>query len=573
MSSFYSCDFETTTRIKDCRVWLFGVYDIYTEDFICGNNIDDFMSWCLSGNNPKCYFHNLKFDGEFIIYWLLKNGYKHTTDKKCFDNKTFKTLISSNNLFYSITVQHSKKGHKSVKCEFFDSLKLIPLSVDKIAKSFNLSIKKGSINYSKYRKKNYEPSENEIEYVKNDVEIVGQALKILLDEGLTKMTIGSNALNDFKKIFTIKKFNQYFPIHKYDSDLRQSYKGGFTYLSPKYAEKEIKNGVVFDVNSLYPFIMYSCKIPYGYGVFFNGQYQNDNLYDLYIQQIKCSFKLKDNFIPTIQIKNNLQFIPTQYLISSENEEVLLTLTSVDYELFVKHYDIFNIEFISGWKFKSVKGLFCDYIDKWINIKIQSEKEGNYALRSIAKLMLNSLYGKFATNPNCQSKIPYLENDIVKYRLGDKEKRDPVYVAVSSFITAYARSFTINAAQQIKNDFINGKSNIDFIYADTDSLHCLSPDHKIPKSLEIDPYKLGAWKHEKYFNYAKFLRAKCYIENSKNINENDYKLNVVCAGMPETCHKFVTKKNFCFGSSFTGKLQINHVSKGIILLPTTFTIKK
>ena len=45
----------------------------------------------------------------------------------------------------------------------------------------------------------------------------------------------------------------------------------------------------------------------------------------------------------------------------------------------------------GYKFKAIKGLFNNYIDYWMNEKINAGKEGNGAKRQIAKLMLNSLY--------------------------------------------------------------------------------------------------------------------------------------------------------------------------------------
>lgn len=51
---------------------------------------------------------------------------------------------------------------------------------------------------------------------------------------------------------------------------------------------------------------------------------------------------------------------------------------------------------------------------------------------ISKLMLNSLYGKFALNPKVRGKEPYLENGIVKYRFYPEEIRDPVYIPVRYF---------------------------------------------------------------------------------------------------------------------------------------------
>lgn len=57
----FSCDFETTTDENDCRVWAYGCSEVgNTENFIYGNNIDDFMFWCADKyENFLLYFHNL----------------------------------------------------------------------------------------------------------------------------------------------------------------------------------------------------------------------------------------------------------------------------------------------------------------------------------------------------------------------------------------------------------------------------------------------------------------------------------------------------------------------------------
>ena len=62
------------------------------------------------------------------------------------------------------------------------------------------------------------------------------------------------------------------------------------------------------INSLYPSVMYDEFLPYGDPVFFEGEYERDDYYPLYIQRISCTFKIKENKIPTIQIKNNTSFL-------------------------------------------------------------------------------------------------------------------------------------------------------------------------------------------------------------------------------------------------------------------------
>jgi hypothetical protein len=576
----YTSDFETTTDPRDCHVWAYGICEIGNPNyFTYGNNIDDFLKFCEKSNNATFYFHNLKFDGEFIMVRLFELGFKHVIDKKELDTKTFTTLISNKGQHYSIKIVFSKKGKRTNSVTIYDSLKILPFSVKQIAKGFNLPFQKGEIDYDSHNGVITPITDEELDYLKRDVVIVAMALDTIFKQGLEKMTQGSNALFDYKRTVTQKRFDRWFPIPDYDQEVRYSYKGGFTYLNPKYKELDIEEGVVLDVNSLYPSVMHDKPLPYGEGIYFEGQYKDDTLYNLYVQRLSCQFELKPNHIPTIQLKRYLGFIPTEYLTSSGDEEVTMTLTSVDLELFFEHYEVYNIEYLSGWKFKSTIGLFTEYIDKWTKVKIESKENDNYAMYILAKLMLNALYGKFATNPNIQSKIPYYDNGMIKYYDGEKDTKNPIYIPVGTFVTAWARYKTITSAQTVYDRFV---------YADTDSLHLVGTE--LPSNLDIDPVKLGAWDNEATFKRARFLRQKSYYESHIVSDKKFAKMEevektkcyildgvrvidkITCAGLPESCYEFVTWENFRVGSSYSGKLQMQHVKGGIVLKEIDFSIK-
>ena len=170
--------------------------------------------------------------------------------------------------------------------------------------------------------------------------------------------------------------------------------------------------------------MYEKMLPFGEPIFFEGKYIDDVCYPLYIQMITCSFNIKEGKIPTIQIKNsrNNLFNPVEYLESSENQIVCLTLTNIDLKLFFEQYNVYDLEFCCGWKFKGKNGMFESYINKWYERKKKASIEKNEGQRTLAKLMLNSLYGKFATSLKAKSKIPYLEDDIVHYKIGEEEEK-------------------------------------------------------------------------------------------------------------------------------------------------------
>ena len=598
----YVGDFETATWIEnETYVWAWSICEIGNEKNIYyGNNIDSFFEFIQKENNPEIYFHNLKFDGEFIIYYLLSHGFENIESKKDRKNKTFITLISDLGQFYSIEVFFEVKNKKVKKVKFFDSLKIIPFSVDQIAKSFNLEISKLKLDYNKERSRNHIMTEEEKAYISNDVKIVSQALNVLMNQNLKKMTAGSNALNDFKQILNKYKFDHYFPelTKEADKDIRKAYKGGFTYLNPCFKNQITGEGVVLDVNSLYPSIMRSERLlPFGEGIFFEGKYKKDNVYPLYIQSINCSFEVKEGMIPTIQLKDDhykWKFLPNEYVESSGNEIVNLVLTNVDLELFFEHYNVYDLEYLNGWKFKGISGIFNDYIDKWIQVKNESTISGNKGMRTLAKLMLNSLYGKFATSLEAKSKIPYLGDDeIIHYSISEPKEKRGVYIPMGVYITSYAREVTIRTSQKIKTYSIQKYGKDLYCYSDTDSIHTLLPLEELKQFCEIDDVELGKWKPESFFEEAKFVRQKCYVEKFKG------EYNITCAGLPKKCmykkegfenlfykrleetetgkieeveHEF-NINDFEVGFTSSGKLTYKHVKGGVKLVNTEFSIKE
>lgn len=224
----FTADFETATWLEDeTYVWAWAVCSIDEKFKIeLGNNIDNFIKWCYDNRGSEVYFHNEKFDGEFIISWLLNNGFSHAKEKEDIKDKTFTTLISDLGQFYSITVYYKVLSKRYEKITFIDSLKILPFSVAEIAESFGLEISKLELDYNKPRSRNHILTEAEKAYIQNDVLIVAQALKTLFDDNLTKMTQGSNALYNYKEIVGKKRFEHQFPLldEEVDSQIRKSYK-------------------------------------------------------------------------------------------------------------------------------------------------------------------------------------------------------------------------------------------------------------------------------------------------------------------------------------------------------------
>lgn len=554
----YTADFETTTLEDDCRVWAWATSRIGdAEDVQYGNCIESFIAWCKVHSGSRVYFHNLKFDGKFILHHILSSGWRWIPSKDDRDAMTFTTLISDMSQFYSIKLYFDD----SRAVEFLDSLKIIPLPIAAIPAAFGLPISKLDMDYKAYREVGHELTDDEKAYISHDVKIAAMAMDTMLSQGMKRITAGSNAFTDYKKMIGGKKrYRDWFPEPDYDEDLRKGgcYKGGFTAVNPKFAGRKLGAGCSFDVNSLYPSVMASAHgevLPYGEPVAYDGEYVHDDEYPLYIQYIEADFKVKEDHIPCLQLKGNSRFGETEY-IKDSGGMVMLCLTSVDLEMLFEQYDVFDARYIRGYKFKGSRVLFKDYVDKWTAVKINAGKEGNKGMRTIAKLQLNSLYGKLATNPVKQSRMPYLDDGIVKYALLDPEYAEAQYLPAGAFITSYARQFTIRAAQA---------NYARWLYCDTDSVYLLGTEP--PIDMWVDDYELGAWKKEHEFDSFKAIRAKTYCF------EEDGELTVHCAGMPSRCHEHVTIDNFEVGASFAGKLKPKDVSGGTILVDDVFTIRK
>lgn len=614
---YFACDFETTTD-ENAKVWSACIAEMFKDNEpVIYSNIDAFM-WCLVKNYKRgdftFYFHNLKFDGNFIVVWLLNNGFTYK-DESRLKHKEFSMMTSDMGSWYSVSFKMGRTTYK-----FVDSLKLVPMSLKAAGKAFNTKHQKLEMQYDN-KSSLKDCTKEDIEYIKNDVYVLKEVMEYLINMGLTKMTIGGNCLEEYKALnpsFADEApclLDMDLPEDEYgapniDAYIRKAYRGGWCYVHRKGV---FEDGCTYDVNSLYPSVMTEESgnpYPIGKPYFWKGNYIPDEAYEnkrVFIIRFKCSFNLKEGYLPTIQIKGSI-YKYTEYLTTSDwvkdgkryhytdygnGKEVIrptLTLTSVDFELFKEHYDITDLEILDGCYFETKIGLFDVYIQKWAKMKIDATKSGNKGLRTLAKLFLNNLYGKLATSPDGSHKVPYLDKDgILHWHIVKGKDKKVVHIAMGAFVTAYARKFTITAAQ----------ANVDrFCYADTDSIHLIGTDDA--KGVKEDATAFLCWKRESDWDKATFIRQKTYAEHivKEDREECNGYWNVKGCGCPERSknlfletvdgkervkdkdkneeewvrtHNY-TIEDFKIGISIPGKLRPKQVKNGVVLTKTTFTMK-
>ena len=582
-SRIFVGDFETTVfeGQTSTEVWASACVELFSEDVKIFHSLDEtFQDLINYKENVLIYYHNLKFDGSFLLDYLMRvlelkqaktelNNQVEWNKDYYMLNNTFKYVISDRGQWYSITI---KINNNFIVIQ--DSLKLLPFSVKRIGNSFKTKHKKLDMEYTGFRYAGCEITDEEKEYIKNDVLVVKEALEILYQQDHTKITIGACCLSEFKSKYTKEDYEELFPDlysieipqEVYGSNnvgdyVRKSYKGGWCYLARGKEKKQYFNGTTADVNSLYPSMMSSESgnfFPVGKPNFWKGDYIPEFCYNTdvyYFIRIKTRFYVKENYLPFIQIKNTFTYLGNESLetsdifVKGENKyykyvkdengnilpcDVTLTLTQTDYELFREHYNVEDFEILDGCYFRAEIGLFDEYIEKYKKIKMNSKG----AERELAKLFLNNLYGKMATSKSADFKTAYLDNNIIKFHTNKGQRKNAGYIPIGSAITSYARNFTIRAAQ--KNYY--GKDKRGFIYADTDSIHCDLQPNEI-KGIKIHDSAFCCWKLESCWDFAFFTRQKTYIEHVvaedlKSIDEPRYEIK--CAGMPPKCKELFLK---------------------------------
>lgn len=546
----YMCDTETTHENNKARVWLVdSCYIGEPYEHLQHKNIGEWVTWAIETGDTY-YFHNLKYDGSYIVDWLLKHNYQYSSAKEL-NNGEFFALVTELNQWFKIIIRNNDKI-----ISIYDSYKKIPLGVKNIAKSYKLPMSKGEIDYNAYRPEGYEANADEIDYIKRDTEIVARVLKLGFDQGRDKISAPADALEEFKKTC---KFEQTFCTHFYsehpeiDTFCRRAYCGGISWVNPIVKGLDMMHGYVYDYNSMYPSVMLMYPMPLYVPVKFLGTPKEGWLY---IARCKVDITRQGDKPACIRSPKRKEWIEDSY----EGE---LYLTSIDIELLEMCY-FGTYEIIDGYQWQGHKGVFDKYITHWR--KVKEESEGG--IRQTAKLNLNSLYGKFGTNPMKAKKKPVLVDNIVKWVTMEPEYTKCVNVAVAAYITAYAR-----------RELVQGILNTEgiFCYCDTDSIHVASgvmiegklTGQKCAKFKgKVDQKSFGAWKRESQFVRGKYLRQKTYIEEMSN-----GKLTIAACGCPDESRKYITYDNFKIGASFKGKLMQKTVDGGCILIEKRFTIRE
>lgn len=587
----YVADFETTVdddtlKQESTEVWAYGISRLFdgTEDVEIGNCIEDFFTYLARGEKRHrkiVYFHNIKFDGTFIIDYLTRElgfvpAYSEEDHKYEKDNDIkpgeFSCVITDLGIWYSIIVNYN-----GYIIAFRDSLKLLPFNVKDLGPAFDTKYRKLEMDYKGNMKAGGIITRHQMDYISIDVLVVKEALEKFFNEiGVSKqppLTISQAALKHYKSMFKAGEWNSLFPnlanveldedlygSKNADEYIRKSYLGGWCYVDERYTG--IVNGYteVYDVNSLYPSVMRDHENPYPIGLPYFTKNNKDILKfpkdSYYFIRFKCKFELKPGYLPFIQLKHDAHYRSNENLRSSKYDlwghlmpdyKPTITLSRTLFVMFLQGYKVTDMEFLDMCIFNTEVGIFDSYVDHYIEMKERAGEQKNKVKRTIAKLFLNSLYGKFAKSPENSFKIPVFNenNEIVDYVFDKGPDKEPLYIPVASSITSYARRFTLRAA------ILNREY---FRYSDTDSIHICPPKGYTPKGIKIHDSHLNCWKLENKTENSIFVRQKTYIEFTEDKDNKDLSYyDIKACGMPERCKMLIEqnlKRNFPDGDLLT-----------------------
>lgn len=294
-------------------------------------------------------------------------------------------------------------------------------------------------------------------------------------------------------------FKRHFPpLDKNDYHrMRPAYYGAIVHGKPG----EYRDCRSWDVNSLYPSIMRDAPMPVGPPIWYDGEYRHDNDYPLHIDIIAFDARLKTG--KTATLTNILPVWGYEgERLDSTLGVVTMPVTDVDWETLTENYDVHVWEHVGGWKFRKSHGLYYNYVDKWFHVKQTATGER----RQMAKLLLNSLVGKFGASLYRPMLHPKPSADGgVDFTVDKPESANSLaWLPTAAYVNSYGRQ-TLSRAMNANADRV--------LYADTDGM--ILEGLGAPEGMETDDRKLGAWKNDHTYERLRILgnRKYCGVETN------------------------------------------------------------
>jgi hypothetical protein len=436
-----------------------------------------------------------------------------------------KPLILEHQLVINTDTLNNNSSFSVCNIEFKDSFKLLPSSLDKLAKDL---INKQKLDFDHKLIREYKDfltnKDTCIKYCVNDCVILYDSLKVV-QQILDELNI-KTAIDDIisASSLTLKAFQETFPnnfklkghIGELYEDERKSYHGGMTITTmvKDYTEPIYEH----DINSCYPHCM-TFKMPYKYmkTIIFD---KIPTIVPYYLYYIKFKYP-------------NTTMLPILPVELDDKSGIIYPLSGEGWywgcSIISALKQNCKIEYIKAHSYKG-KFVFKDYVERLYSLKVKYKD--NSAKTAIIKLLLNSAYGKMGQKLRNRAVITHMNNvyidqsswvdwitdNIVKVEYQeDLNRYNQVgsLVRFASYITAQARSVLIEPILVDKS--------IHLFYCDTDSLYT----NKLIPSKFLDETELGKFKMVLREGGGIFISAKTYcLFPNKDRNDAIFKMKGV-----------------------------------------------
>lgn len=441
--------------------------------------VEEFFQFASQLPSPVVwYFHFGQYDWRYFLDYFIDNEIE------------IQIGMRSDTDIYQIRF----KGEGDKWCTLRDSYALWPSPLEKLAEAFCPEIPKMAIDIE-----NFNPVDpDHIAYARRDIEILLLGLPRLFDMLYEHFDINAGATTAGTALKAWQKslpYDDIFDCSKYSAQeefIRQGYYGGLVFLT---STKVHSNAETYDINSSYPDSMERYGVPHGRAIS-TIDYKNGKM-GIY----RCRVRAPDDLIiPIIPARND------RGAMRWYRGEFDTVCTNVELIFAANHgYEI--LEIYEGIFFEETVYPFTDFIGHCKSIR--SEFKG-LSQEALAKLMQNSLYGKFGARrerTRMQAAHAMGEEDYIDATPYDEDGKwyitkefDEDMKCLPSwavFITAHSR------VKLLKQIYEIGAENV--LYGDTDSITV-----KAGCGVLVDQgLAYGQWKKEKVWRKFRAIAPKVY----------------------------------------------------------------
>lgn len=425
------------------------IYDLTSYNYDSNTMLKAFWLDLINKNKGGLvYFHNWAGYDAILSLLPLLNLHEH--------GFTYSPIMQNGQLL-SLTILQKIKGKNKSILTIKDSLKMIPGALGKLAKDFQVETQKDhfphyfllegdmvkTLNYEgelpnydyfepkrtsrtdydemvkQFKGKSWSFLKVSKQYIKGDVQAQHQIIIKFFNtlkeafpiNPLTLLSAPGTAFKIWKTVqlplLNKDSLKVYDLSRSLNNKFREAYLGGIVDVYRPYFEGQ--KGYYYDVNSLYPTAM--CRtMPVGIPILQTLNELNPEFFGFVEATVQApSLDKPGGYIGLLPIKHGGRLVCPGGTFSGVffSEELRFALEN--------GYQLINIEW--AYKFQRGENTFLDLIKILNEMKIEGQVNKQPTIRNLAKLLMNSMYGRFGIKPNLTAHLIITQEELQRYGAG------------------------------------------------------------------------------------------------------------------------------------------------------------